>query len=52
MLKSNQDRLMNHKLQSQELQRKRAKAVKTAWILGFIAFAIFAIFIGIAVVGR
>jgi hypothetical protein len=33
-------------------QRKRAKAVKTAWILGFIAFAIFAAFIGAAVTGR
>jgi hypothetical protein len=33
-------------------QRKRAQAVKTAWILGFIAFAIFAAFIGTAVTGR
>ena len=40
----------NH--QSSELQRKRAKAVKTAWILGFIAVAIFATFIGSAIIGR
>ena len=37
---------------SNELQRKRAQAVKTAWILGFIAIAIFATFIGSAVIGR
>ena len=37
---------------SNELQRKRAKAVKTAWILGFIALTIFATFIGSAVIGR
>jgi len=43
---------MNGDLQSQELQRKRARAVKTAWILGFIAVAIFATFIGSAVMGR
>jgi hypothetical protein len=35
-----------------ELQRKRAKAVKTAWILGIIAVAIFATFIGSAIIGR
>ena len=40
----------NH--QSSELRRKRAQAVKTAWILGFIAIAIFATFIGSAVIGR
>jgi len=38
--------------QSREQQRKRAQAVKTAWVLGFIAFAIFAAFIGAAVTGR
>jgi len=43
---------MNDNPQSNELQRKRAKAVKTAWILGFIAVAIFATFIGSAVIGR
>jgi hypothetical protein len=43
---------MNGDLKSQELQRKRARAVKTAWILGFIAVAIFATFIGSAVMGR
>ena len=43
---------MNGDLQSQELQRKQARAVKTAWILGFIALAIFATFIGSAVLGR
>jgi uncharacterized membrane protein YoaK (UPF0700 family) len=43
---------MSDNLRSQEQQRKRARAVKTAWILGFIAFAIFAAFIGAAVTGR
>jgi len=43
---------MNEDIQSRELQRKRARAVKTAWILGFIAVAIFATFIGSAVIGR
>jgi len=33
-------------------QRKRARALKTAWILGIIAFTIFAVFIGAAVTGR
>ena len=36
----------------QELQQKRAKAVRTALILGFIALAIFVTFIGSAVMGR
>ena len=40
----------NH--QADELQTKRAKAVKTAWVLGIIAMAIFATFIGSAVIGR
>jgi hypothetical protein len=35
-----------------ELQRKRAKAVRTAWVLGFIALAIFATFISSAIIGR
>jgi len=43
---------MNNDQQSSELQRKQARAVKTAWILGFIATAIFATFIGSAVIGR
>jgi len=43
---------MNDNHQSSELRRKRAKAVKTAWILGFIALAIFVTFIGSAVIGR
>jgi hypothetical protein len=43
---------MNDKLPSYEQQRKRAQAVKTAWILGFIALAIFAAFILAAVTGR
>ena len=37
---------------SDELQHKRAQAVKTAWVLGIIAMAIFATFIGSAVIGR
>ena len=43
---------MDNNHQSSELQRKRAQAVKTAWILGFIALAIFATFIGSAVIGH
>ena len=43
---------MNDDLQSQELQQKRARAVRTAWVLGFIAVAIFVTFIGSAVFGR
>ena len=43
---------MNDNLQSQELQQKRARAVRTAWLLGFIAVAIFLTFIGSAVFGR
>ncbi len=35
-----------------QIKRQRAHAVKTAWVLGFIALAIFAAFIGSAVVGR
>ena len=37
---------------SSELQHKRTRAVKTAWLLGIIAIAIFATFIGSAVIGR
>ena len=43
---------MNDDLESSELRRKRAQAVKTAWVLGFIAVAIFATFIGSAIIGR
>ncbi len=43
---------MNDDLQSQQLKQQRAHAVKTAWVLGFIALAIFATFIGSAVIGR
>ncbi|GMR14482.1 MAG: hypothetical protein BMS9Abin30_0084 [Gammaproteobacteria bacterium] len=43
---------MSDDLQAREQQRKRAQAVKTAWLLGFIALAIFATFIGVAVIGR
>jgi hypothetical protein len=35
-----------------ELRLKRAQAVKTAWVLGIIAMAIFATFIGSAIIGR
>ncbi len=38
--------------QSREQQRKQARAIKTAWVLGFIALAIFATFIGSAVMGH
>jgi len=37
---------------SDELRRKRTQAVKTAWVLGIIAFLIFATFIGSAIIGR
>jgi len=35
-----------------EIKRKRAQAVKTALVLGFIALAIFATFVGSSVLGR
>lgn len=35
-----------------DLRHKRAQAVKTALILGIIAAAIFATFIGSAIIGR
>ena len=38
--------------QSDELQVKRAQAVKTAGVLGISALAIFATFVGSAVLGR
>jgi len=40
----------NH--QPDELRQKRARAAKTALVLGIIALAIFATFIGSAVIGR
>ena len=43
---------MNENHRPDELQHKRANAVKTAWVLGIIAMAIFATFIGSAVIGR
>jgi len=43
---------MSNDLQSREQRRKQTQAVRTAWVLGFIALAIFAAFIGAAVVGR
>ena len=43
---------MNDKLQPSEQQRKQAQATKTAWVLGFIALAIFVTFIGAAVMGN
>jgi len=43
---------MNDDRQASELRRKRAQAAKTAWVLGIIAVAIFATFIGSAIVGR
>jgi len=43
---------MNNDFQSCELQQKRARAVRTARVLGFIALVIFTTFIGSAVIGR
>ena len=43
---------MNTDQPSQDLQVKRGKAVKTALFLGFVALAIFATFIGAAIMGR
>lgn len=43
---------MNDDFQSQEYQRKRANALRTAWLLGFIAFTIFAVFIAFTFLGR
>jgi hypothetical protein len=38
--------------QSSELRNKRAQAVRTAWVLGVIAVAIFAAFVISAIIGR
>jgi hypothetical protein len=43
---------MIDKHQADELQHKRAQAVKTAWVLGIIAMVIFATFVGSAIIGR
>ena len=43
---------MTDKQQPDDIRIKRAQAVKTAWILGIIAVAIFATFIGSAIIGR
>jgi hypothetical protein len=43
---------MSDDLQPQDLKQQRAQAVRTAWVLGIIAMAIFAIFIGSAIIGR
>ena len=43
---------MNENHQSEELRHKRARAVKTALVLGIIAVVIFATFIGSAIIGR
>lgn len=43
---------MQTEMTPQELQAMRAKARRTALVLGFIALAIFATFIGAAVVGH
>ncbi|MCW8926719.1 MAG: hypothetical protein OQJ84_10695 [Xanthomonadales bacterium] len=43
---------MHDDISQQDLRHKRANARRTAWLLGFIALAIFATFIGSAVMGR
>jgi hypothetical protein len=45
-------KVMSDDLSTDEQKRKHAQAVKTAWLLGFIALAIFVAFIGAAVVGN
>ncbi len=35
-----------------ELRRKQAQAVKTAWVFGAIAVAIFVTFVGSAIIGH
>ena len=44
--------MMNNNHQQEDLRHRRAQAVRTAWILGLIALAIFATFIGSAILGR
>jgi len=43
---------MHEDISQQELRYKRAQARRTAWLLGIIALAIFATFIGSAVLGH
>lgn len=43
---------MSNKTQPNESDRKHARAVKTAWVLGIIAMSIFATFIGSAIIGH
>jgi len=43
---------MNENHSPDDIQRRRASAVRTALILGIIALAIFATFIGSAIIGR
>lgn len=43
---------MTDDISAQELRHKRSRARRTALLLGFIALAIFAAFIGSAVLGR
>jgi len=43
---------MIDKHEPDELRQKRAQAVKTALVLGIIAAAIFATFVGSAIIGR
>jgi len=44
--------MVHNDISAHELQHKRARARRTAWILGLVALAIFATFIGSAVLGR
>ena len=43
---------MTDNLHTREQQRKRSQAVKTAWVLGFVAVGIFTAFIAAAVLGH
>ena len=44
--------MVHDDISAHELHQKRTRARRTAWILGAIALAIFATFIGSAVLGR
>lgn len=44
--------MMQSEAPTREIQQKRARAVRMALVLGLIALAIFAAFIGSAVIGR
>ena len=43
---------MEKNQQPDEWQQKRSQAVKTALVLAFVAVAIFAAFVGSAIIGR